>query len=72
MKHLYEIEARWYVLAEDEVEAQDIRPDSLADVSVFAIEANIVDADWWDAIPYNGDDDKTCGQILQAQKEVEV
>jgi len=65
MKRLYAIDARWYVMAEDEEEAQAIYPDSLSEVTIFAIEANSVDSSWWDAIPYNGTDDKMCGQILQ-------
>ena len=65
MKKLYEIEARWYVMAEDEEEAQSIKPTDIATCSVFAIEPISIDADWYNAIPFNSDDDRTCGQILK-------
>jgi len=55
-------------MAEDEEEAQDIHPNSLGEVGTFAIEAMSVDSDWWDAIPYNATDDKTCGQLLKEQR----
>lgn len=69
MKRLYEIEVKYYVMAENELEAQDIEPDYISNCSVFASEANSVDHDWWNAVPYNSDDDKTCGQVLNEKEE---
>uniref|UniRef100_A0A6M3X6L1 Uncharacterized protein n=1 Tax=viral metagenome TaxID=1070528 RepID=A0A6M3X6L1_9ZZZZ len=63
MKRLYEVEARWYVMAEDEVEAESVRP-IWGDYAVFVTEASGVDHDWFDALPFGGDDDRTCSQIL--------
>lgn len=68
MKHLYEIEARWYVMAKDEEDAQMIRPD-LSVCSVFACEVASADVDWWDAIPFGSDDDRTVGQIMKQMSE---
>ncbi len=69
-KKLYEIEARWYVMAEDEEEAQSIKPTDIQACSVFAIDPIIIDADWNNAIPFNSDDNRTCGQILKEGLEV--
>ena len=67
MKTLYEVEARWYVMAENKEDAEEIRP-SLLEVSLSAIKAAGVDAEWGDSIPFGGDDDKTCGQIFKESK----
>ena len=70
-KRLFEIEARAYAYAETEAKA--IRAlqfeASLHDMTFEASETSSVDADWWDAIPYGGEDNRTCAQLLQAQEE---
>ena len=65
MKRLYLIEARYYVMAEDRIEARHIIPDSISASIIFVSEVDKVDADWLDAIPYGGDNDKVCGEIIQ-------
>lgn len=72
MKQLYKLEIYCYVMAEDELEAQDIRIRHLGACSRFAIEAETVHPDWLDTIPFNSDDDRTCGQILEAQEKEEA
>ena len=67
MKRLYEVEAKWYVMAEDEGAAQRVIPE-LGSCSVFAIEATSIDADWTGAIPFEADDDRTCLEILKARE----
>jgi len=76
-KKLYKVEAMWYVMAEDELEAQDIKPDDISTTSIFVMEASEtgIDTDWWDAYPFNSDGNKTCGQIMaeleKEQKEIQ-
>jgi len=67
MKKLYEVEIRYYVMAENETEAEAIRTDD--GVTLEVNEAFTVDSEWWDTIPFGGDDDRTCGEILGAQRE---
>ena len=73
MKNLYKVEAMWYVMAEDEMEAQILKPDAIDETSIFVMEASEVgvDADWWDAIPFNSDTDKTCGQIMEELEKLQ-
>ncbi len=68
MKRRYEVEARWYVMDKNELQAQIIKPPDILACSVFAIEPAGIDTDWYDAIPFNSDDDRTCGEILSNQK----
>ena len=72
MKKLYcvEIDTHYYVMAESEFEAERIRHD-INQHDVFAREATNVGIyrEWRDAIPIGSDDDKTCGQIMEEQKE---
>ena len=68
MKRLYRVEAHYYVMAGGELEAVLIRPD--VDCCPRLAEAvSNVDSEWYDAIPFGGDDDRTCGEILQQQNE---
>jgi len=65
MKKLYEVERHFYVMAEDESEAENYIPlDPLACTN-YVTEAKTIDAEWADAIPFNSDDDKTCFEILE-------
>ena len=69
MKKLYEVNLTYYIMAEDEDEARSIPQDMdecSADVDVT--EATAVMAHWWDSIPFEGEDDKTCGQIITEMK----
>lgn len=70
MKKLYVVERRYYVMAESLLEAEDIEPDSITDCITFAFETDSVDDEWWDVIPFNSDDDRTCGQILEEQRAI--
>ncbi len=70
MKRLYRIDVTYYVMAESREEAQMVRPDfgieeALSDASIE--ETLSVSSSWRDAIPFGGDDDRTCGEILEAQ-----
>ncbi len=65
-KKLYLVEKKAYVMAENELEAGVI--DTGDGASVEVLEALSVDSDWWDLIPFGGDDDNTCGQILTQQR----
>lgn len=66
MKKLYKVERRFYVMAEDEVDAEIHTPNdtSLCTNDVEEVE-DFVDNEWWDAVPFNSDDDRTCAQILK-------
>ena len=70
-KWLFEIEGRAYAYAETEAKAIRAVQDeaSLHDIPFEASKTSSVDEDWADAIPYGGDDNRTCGQIQQAQRE---
>ena len=72
-KWLFEIEGRAYAYAETEAKA--IRAlkfeASLHDMTFEASKTSSVDEGWADAIPYGRDDDRTCAQILQAQRDAQ-
>jgi hypothetical protein len=71
MKKLYEVECLWYVMAENAEDARWLSlhsDDATKDVSL----AVGVNSDWWDAIPVDSDDDRTCGQIIKQQREAEL
>lgn len=68
MKRLYEVEAKYYVMAENKRDAQAVCP-ALEGCAIFAFEPNSIDSDWWDAIPFNSDDGRTCGEIFEEQTE---
>lgn len=68
-KQLYFVERRAYVLASSELEAEVI--DTGLGDTVEVSKASTVDSDWWDSIPFGGDDDRTCGQILTESKASE-
>ena len=68
MKKLFEVETRYYVMAEDKLEAENIDPRDIGSCSVYAVEAKMgeIDARWVNAIPFNSDDDRTCGEIVKS------
>ena len=68
MKKLYEVEIKVYVMAEDAEEAAQIAVTDCQDTEAEAFLANSVDSEWFDVIPYGGDDDTTCGEILKSQR----
>jgi len=73
MKKLYEVQATTYVMAENEFEAVDVLNDfeteiDIADCEVF--EAGSIPRRWTDAIPWGGDDDKTCGEIIGSRNRI--
>lgn len=67
VKKLFEVEARYYVMAEDTLEAKHINPRDIDACSVYAVEAKMgeIDSRWVNAIPFNSDDDRTCGEIVR-------
>lgn len=66
---LYEVNVKYYVLAEDE-DGATMMPSgfdlSACDVDVW--EAESLDVAWKDALPFGGDGKKTCGQIMEEQQ----
>ncbi len=68
MKHLYKIEMLAYVMAENSFEAEHLAVRNAPNILCEAYPAHCVDGEWWDWIPFGADDDRTCGQILQAEK----
>ncbi len=73
MKKLFEVEVRYYIMAEDKKEAETNLPlDFSLDactVDVHEVSHHITDSQWVNAIPFNSDDDKTCGQIIDEMKK---
>lgn len=64
-KKLYRVKVVLYVMAENESAACVAA--TRANFDIFECAARKVDAvepSWNDAIPYNADDDRTCGEIL--------
>lgn len=70
MKRLYEVERKFYVMAEDESDAKTFQPKDPGECTNQVYLASAVDADWWNAIPFNGDDDRTCGELLKESKQL--
>lgn len=66
VKRLYEVTVTYYVMAEDEAEAVGIQTLG-GDPTIEVALATSVGAEWWHAIPFGGDDDRTCGEILEGQ-----
>lgn len=66
-KQLFEVTKTYYVMAEDEQEANDFKPE-LDGCDSEAFPAESVNATWWDSLPFGGDDDRTCGQIITEKK----
>ena len=65
MKRLYRVDAFWYVMAENSQDAVDVRPDYGAiDIEVTLARDSGVDFGWWDAMPFNSDDNRPCKEII--------
>ena len=67
-KQLYEVNKRYYVMAENQMAAEFVR---VVDADFEIHKATSVDHDWWNAIPFGSDDDRTCGQIIE-ESEIEA
>jgi len=67
VKKLYEVTKRYYIMAETVFEAECINIDFEGEATASTVEATSVDSEWWDEIPFNSDDARTCGQILKGE-----
>jgi len=67
-KKLYEVERRFYVLADDIWEAESYQPFDPLSCTNEVIEARTVDHEWWKALPFGEDDEgeRTCGEIIKS------
>lgn len=64
-KKLYRVKVVLYVMAENESAACVAATRARFDIfECAARKADNVEQGWKDAIPYNADDDRTCGEIL--------
>lgn len=66
-KKLHEVTLKVYVMAENERDAFNAATNidvhhCFDDAEIFPAES--VDSNWWEAVPFGGDDDRTCGEIL--------
>ena len=65
---LYCVVRTFYILANDEVEAESYRPDDALSCTNEVFEATSVDSEWWDLLPFTTDSntgDKTCGELIR-------
>ena len=70
-KKLYRVKVVLYVMAENESEARVAATNAKFDIfECTAKRAEQVDPGWDNAIPYNADDDHTCGEILASQRQL--
>ena len=70
MKELYKVTVEYYVMAEDEKDAESIYPNHIQNCTVFAYRAGqCCCLDWWDAIPFGSEDNRTCGDIILGKEE---
>jgi len=71
MKKLFEVTKTYYVMAEDENEAEYITPEiDVCETDAFEVgKEDFVVATWRNAIPFNADDDKTVEQIQEEMEE---
>ena len=70
MKKLYCVEITVMVMAENKEEAAEIASREALPESCEANEAFSVPSEWYGAIPFGADDEKTCAQILKHQREL--
>ena len=70
MKRLYQVDATIYAWADDADEALLLMnaPDG---ATLHAYEAAGVEDEWWYAIPFGAEDNRTCGKLLVVQEEEE-
>ncbi len=68
-KKLYCVRVTMYVMAENASGACMAATKAPFDIfECHARKADHVDAEWESAIPYNADDDRTCGDVLKREK----
>ena len=66
---LFEVVRTFYVMAEDEVEAESYQPRDPLACTNEVYETKTVNAEWFNAIPFGEQpDDKTCGEIIKELK----
>lgn len=70
-KKLYRVKVTLYVMAENESDACMAATNAKFDIfECAAKKADHLDPGWEDAIPYNSDDLRTCGEILSSQQKM--
>ena len=71
-KKLYRVKVILYVMAENESDACVGATRARFDIfECAATKAEYVDPEWYDAIPYNADDDRTCSEIMPGKLQAE-
>ena len=69
MKKIYELTITAYVLAETAEDARaEARSIDTSGCDVEAYEVSQVPQEWMDCMPFGGDEDKTCAEILAGVK----
>lgn len=68
-KKLYEITFTAYAVAEDEQGAMDALVDAAvissdSGMTIEMREAVTIAANWWDSLPFGGDEEITCGTLV--------
>ena len=72
-KKLYRVKVTLFVMAENESDACIAATNAKFDIfECTAKKADHLDPGWEDAIPYNSDDLRTCGEILANQQKMIV
>jgi len=70
-KKLYRVRVTLYVMGENESDACIAATNAKFDIfECTAKKADHLDPGWEDAIPYNSDDLRTCGEILAGQQKL--
>ncbi len=70
-KKLYRVKVTLYVMAENESDACVAATNAKFDIfECTARKADHLDPGWEDAIPYNSDDMRTCGEVLANQQKL--
>jgi hypothetical protein len=68
-KQLYRVDVVLYIMAEGESEACAAATKVKFDIFECVSEkVKFIDPAWEDSQPYNGDDNRTCGEILPGKK----
>ena len=70
-RRLYRVVAVGYAWAASPDEAQEVieTEASLSDLLLSCAEAEAIEPEWEECEPYGADDDRTCAELLQAQRE---
>jgi hypothetical protein len=70
-KKLYRVKVTLFVMAENESDACIAATNARFDIfECAAKKADHLDPGWDDAIPYNSDDLRTCGEIMNGQQKM--